>query len=101
MRRCIERATAIARCRQIQQNCYVVDLREEVSFRVGGVKNPQFLFPAKKAVNACREEVYGVVLSADARTRDFVGDNRGKTSRALFLSVISVLFSLCPQLLAL
>jgi len=31
-----------------------------------------------------------VVLSADARTRDFVGDNRGKASEALFLSVISV-----------
>jgi hypothetical protein len=35
----------------------LVDLREEVSFRVGGVKNPRFLFPAKKAVNACQEEV--------------------------------------------
>jgi len=44
---------------------------------------------------------YGVVLSADARTRDFVRDNKGKASRALFFSVISVLFSLCPQLLAL
>ncbi len=27
----------------------LVDLREEVSFHVGGVKNPQFLLPAKKA----------------------------------------------------
>jgi len=29
----------------------LVDLREEVSFHVGGVKNPRFLFPAKKAVD--------------------------------------------------
>jgi hypothetical protein len=41
----------------------LVDLREEVSFRVGGIKNPRFLFPAKKAVDACREEV------KEARTR--------------------------------
>ncbi len=44
---------------------------------------------------------YGVVLLADAQTRDFVGDNRGEASEALFLSVFSVLFSLCPQLLTL
>ena len=29
------------------------DLREEVSFHVGWVKNTRFLFPAKKAVDAC------------------------------------------------
>jgi hypothetical protein len=30
-------------------------------------------------------------LLEDAQTRDFVGDNRGKASEALFLSVISIL----------
>ena len=35
----------------------LVDLREEVSFRVGGVKNPRFLFPAKKAVDVRWEVV--------------------------------------------
>jgi hypothetical protein len=33
------------------------DLREEVSFHVGGVKNPRFLFPAKKNVDVRREVV--------------------------------------------
>ena len=35
----------------------LVDLRKEVSFCVGGVKNPQFLFPAKKAVDVCQAVV--------------------------------------------
>ena len=35
----------------------LVDLREEVSFCVGGVKNPRFLFPAKKAVDVRWEEM--------------------------------------------
>jgi hypothetical protein len=29
----------------------LVDLRGEGSFSVGGVKNPRFLFPAKKAID--------------------------------------------------
>jgi hypothetical protein len=36
----------------------LVDLREEVSFHVGGVKNPLFLFPAKKARNERWEVVF-------------------------------------------
>jgi hypothetical protein len=39
------------------------DLREEVSFHVGGVKNPRFLFPAKKAVDVRREVVLMVPYS--------------------------------------
>ena len=44
----------------------LVDLREEVSFRVGGVKNPRFLFPTKKAVDVCRSVV-------GAQTTTYVG----------------------------
>ena len=36
----------------------LVDLREKVSFHVGRVKNPQFLFPAKKAVDVRWEVVH-------------------------------------------
>jgi hypothetical protein len=36
----------------------LVDLREEVSFHVGGVKIPRFLFPAKKTQDACRAVVW-------------------------------------------
>ena len=35
----------------------LVDLREEVSFHVGGVKIPRFLFPTKKVQDACRAMV--------------------------------------------
>ena len=44
----------------------LVNLRGEGSFSVGGVKNPRFLFPAKKAVNACREEVNPELLTVFA-----------------------------------
>ena len=37
------------------------DFRDEVSFHVGGVKNPQFLFPAKKAIDVRREVVYYIM----------------------------------------
>jgi len=39
----------------------LVDLREEVSFHVGGVKNPRFLLPAKKA-----EDVHWDVVGRDS-----------------------------------
>ena len=35
----------------------VDDLHGEGSFSVGGVKNPRFLFPAKKSVDVCQAVV--------------------------------------------
>ena len=40
----------------------LANLREEVLFRVGGVKNPRVLFPAKKAVDVRWEVVSSSIM---------------------------------------
>jgi hypothetical protein len=49
----------------------LVDFCEEVSFHVGRVKNPRFLFPAKKAVDVRREVV------CDTTTKIIFGEDIG------------------------
>jgi len=53
----MKRTNGIDRAMPSDSTKTLVDLREEVSFHVGGVKNPLFLFPAKKA----RDERWEVV----------------------------------------
>ena len=70
----------------------LVDLREEVSFHVGGVKNPLFLFPAKKA----RDERWEVVHCTKGLGYDFREHRNFKistkyTSQVLCYQVLSLL----------